>query len=378
MSKTDIEKEAWRNASIAAHIPSREIGIDYFQATHPEILFRECSHYVELVSNPDQLPQILTRAIRVAVGRRGVAVVVIPGDVALSPLTAKIPHWTFPQPALLRPEDEDIESLAKLLNGGKRITMLCGAGCAGAHKEVVSLAGRLKAPIVHSFRGKEYLEYDNPFDVGMTGLIGFASGYAAMKDCDTLLMLGTDFPYRAFYPEDARIAQVDIRPEALGNRCSLTLGLLGSVKETIDALLPHLSEKTDSEHLDGALADYKKAREALDALAESKPDSSIIHPQYITKAPERTCRRRRDRDLRRGHTGHLDRALSEGQWQASYYWLVQSWFDGKCDAACYRGTSCQSQTPSDFTVWRRRIFHDDGRFHYTEPSGIAGESDRFE
>ena len=269
--------------AIAAHIPSREIGIDYFQATHPEILFRECSHYVELVSNPDQLPQILTRAIRVAVGRRGVAVVVIPGDVALSPLTAKIPHWTFPQPALLRPEDKDIESLAKLLNGGKRITMLCGAGCAGAHKEVVSLAGRLKAPIVHSFRGKEYLEYDNPFDVGMTGLIGFASGYAAMKDCDILLMLGTDFPYRAFYPENARIAQVDIRPEALGNRCSLTLGLLGSVKETIDALLPHLSEKTDSGHLDSALADYKKAREALDALAESKPDSSIIHPQYITK-----------------------------------------------------------------------------------------------
>jgi pyruvate dehydrogenase (quinone) len=269
--------------AIAAHIPSSEIGIDYFQATHPESLFKDCSHYVELVSNPDQLPQILTRAIRVAIARRGVAVVVIPGDVALKPLAAKVPRWLVPSKPLLRPTDDDLGRLASMLNEGRRITMLCGAGCAGAHEDVIALAKRLKAPIVHAFRGKEHLEYDNPYDVGMTGLVGFASGYAAMKNCDTLLMLGTDFPYRAFYPETARIAQVDLRPEALGNRCPLELGLLGGVKETIEALLPTVQEKTDTRHLDDAVADYKKARRDLDALAESGPNSTIIHPQYVTR-----------------------------------------------------------------------------------------------
>jgi pyruvate dehydrogenase (quinone) len=269
--------------AIAAHIPSSEIGIDFFQATHPEALFKECSHYVELVSNPDQLPQILTRAIRVAIAKRGVAVVVIPGDIALQPVEAKVPRWLVPTKPVLRPSDDDLRHLASFLNQGSRVTLFAGAGCAGAHDEVVALAKRLKAPIVHAFRGKEHIEYDNPYDVGMTGLVGFASGYAAMKNCDTLLLLGTDFPYRAFYPETARIAQVDLRPEALGNRCPLELGLLGGVKETLDALLPAIAERTDTSHLDDAVADYKKARRDLDALAESGPHSSIIHPQYVTR-----------------------------------------------------------------------------------------------
>lgn len=269
--------------AIAAHIPSSEIGIDYFQATHPESLFKDCSHYVELVSNPAQLPQILTRAIRVAVGKRGVAVVVIPGDIALRELPAKVPQWLLPAKPEQRPVDTELQKLAEILNSGSKITLFCGAGCAGAHDKVVALAERLKAPIVHAFRGKEYLEYDNPYDVGMTGLVGFASGYAAMKACDTLLLLGTDFPYRAFYPETARIAQIDIRPEALGNRCPIDLGLLGNVKETLDALLPLLPEKTDRKHLDAALAHYQKAREDLDALAENGPGSKTIHPQYVTR-----------------------------------------------------------------------------------------------
>jgi pyruvate dehydrogenase (quinone) len=279
----DCQRNGVPVLAIAAHIPSSEIGIDYFQATHPESLFKECSHYVELVSNPDQLPQILTRAIRVAVARRGVAVVVMPGDVALRQIEAEPPRWLAPPRPVLRPADGDLENLAALLNEGRRVTMLCGAGCAGAHAEVVALAGKLKAPIVHAFRGKEHLEYDNPYDVGMTGLVGFASGYAAMKDCDTLLLLGTDFPYRAFYPEGARIAQIDVRPEALGNRCPIELGLLGDVKETVLALLPAIVAKTDSGHLDAAVNHYKKARQDLDALAESRPGSDIIHPQYVTR-----------------------------------------------------------------------------------------------
>src|ERR1700690_3807247 len=279
----DCQRSGVPVLAIAAHIPSSEIGIDYFQATHPESLFKDCSHYVELVSNPGQLPQILKRAIRVAVAKRGVAVIVLPGDVALKEIDAEVPEWISPSAPFSRADAIDIDRLANFLTGASRVTMFCGAGCAGAHDEVVELARKLKAPIVHAFRGKEFIEYDNPYDVGMTGLVGFASGYAAMKNCDALLMLGTDFPYRAFYPERAKIAQIDIRPEALANRCSLHLGLLGTVKDTLEAVLPALKEKTDSSHLNDALIDYKKARKALDELAESGPNSDIIHPQYVTR-----------------------------------------------------------------------------------------------
>ena len=279
----DCQRNGAPVLAIAAHIPSSEIGIDYFQATHPENLFKDCSHYVELVSNPKQLPQILKRAIRVAIARRGVAVVVLPGDVALMNIDADVPEWIVPTAPVLRPSPSDVAQLANFLNQASRVTLFCGAGCAGAHALIVELARKLKAPIVHAFRGKEFVEYDNPYDVGMTGLVGFASGYAAMKNCDALLLLGTDFPYRAFYPERARIAQIDVRPEALGNRCSLHLGLLGTVKDTLDALLPAISEKSDTSHLDDALADYAKARKDLDALAESGPDSKIIHPQYVMR-----------------------------------------------------------------------------------------------
>jgi pyruvate dehydrogenase (quinone) len=279
----DCQRSGVPVLAIAAHIPSSEIGIDYFQATHPESLFKDCSHYVELVSSPGQLAQILRRAIRVAIAKRGVAVVVMPGDVALMKIEADVPEWIVPTRPVVRPSNSEVQGLAGFLNGAARVTLFCGAGCAGAHAEVVELALKLKAPIVHSFRGKEFLEYDNPYDVGMTGLVGFASGYLAMKNCDALLMLGTDFPYRAFYPEYAKIAQVDVRPEALGNRCSLHLGLLGTVKDTLDALLPAIKEKTDDSHLSDALADYKKARRDLDALAESRPSSSTIHPQYVTR-----------------------------------------------------------------------------------------------
>src|SRR5215469_2866631 len=269
--------------AIAAHIPSTEIGIDYFQATHPEILFKECSHYVELVSDPDLVAQVLTRAMRVAVAKRGVAVVVIPGDVALRPTNAPDPVWLLPARPILRPEDHEIDQLASLLNRSENVTLLCGAGSAGAHDEIMALAERLKAPIVHTLRGKEFMEYDNPFDVGMTGLIGFASGYKAMKACDTLLVLGADFPYRQFFPEGARIAQVDVRPEALGNRCPLSVGLLGDVKHTVAALLPKITSRSDGSHLERALGDYARARRELDALAEVDDGTRLIHPQAVTR-----------------------------------------------------------------------------------------------
>jgi pyruvate dehydrogenase (quinone) len=183
----------------------------------------------------------------------------------------------------VRPNEDEIGRLAELLNRGRRVTLLCGAGCEGAHDEVIELAGKLKAPIVHAMRGKEHIEYDNPFDVGMTGLIGFASGYWAMKDCDTLLMLGTNFPYRQFFPKDARIAQIDISAASLGNRCPLDIGVIGTVRDTLEALLPLIEEKTESDHLEDSLDDYRRARADLDALAESGPNSKVIHPQYVSR-----------------------------------------------------------------------------------------------
>ena len=279
----DCQRSRVPVVAIAAHIPSAEIGGSYFQETHPEKLFAECAHYVELVSNVEQMPRILDKAIRIAVAQRGVAVVVIPGDIALQSTGAKAATWLAPNPAVVRPSDADLDALAKLLDDGDRITLMCGAGCAGAHAEVVALAAALKAPVVHSLRGKEHVEYDNPFDVGMTGLIGFSSGYAAMKQCDTLLLLGTDFPYRQFYPEDARILQIDIRPESLGNRCHLTMGAVGDVKATVAALLPRLRKRTDSSFLDAALDHYRKARAGLDKLAEGKPGGKVIHPQYVAR-----------------------------------------------------------------------------------------------
>lgn len=269
--------------AIAAHIPSSEIGSGYFQATHPEILFQECSHYVELVSNPALLPRVLERAIREAVAKRGVAVVVIPGDVALSSTDVAAPSWTMPRPPVLTPNPDDVTALADLLNQSARVTLMCGAGSAGAHAEIIELAGKLNAPIVHSLRGKEFVEHDNPFDVGMTGLIGFSSGYHAMRNCDTLLLVGTDFPYRQFYPEHAKVAQIDCRAESLGNRRRLDLGVLGDVKTTLASLMPHLSQKSDATFLKAALEHYKKARHELDQLAVIEPGDKNIHPQAVAR-----------------------------------------------------------------------------------------------
>ena len=276
--------------AIAAHIPSPEIGSGYFQETHPQSLFQECSHYCEFISVANQMPRVLATAIREAVGKRGVSVVVIPGDVALQPASNAPPpkaEGLLPRPPIVTPSRADLDRLAALLNGeDDRITILCGSGCQGAHDELLALAERLKAPMVHALRGKEHVEWDNPYDVGMTGLIGFASGYYAMRDCDVLLMLGTDFPYRQFYPEGSgvRIAQVDLRPENIGRRVPVDLGVVGDVRPTLTALLPLLKQKRDGTHLARAQQHYAKSRKELDHLAKGTPGKRLLHPQQIAKA----------------------------------------------------------------------------------------------
>jgi pyruvate dehydrogenase (quinone) len=270
--------------AIAAHIPSNEIGSNYFQETHPERLFLDCSHYCELVSQPAQMPRVLEIAMQTAISRQGVAVIVLPGDIALKEATTHEPRLRFkPTRPLLRPSDSDLSGLMNTLDSAERVTILAGAGCAGAHGELIEVADQLKAPIVHAMRGKEYIEYDNPFDVGMTGLLGFSSGYYAMMNCDTLLMLGTDFPYQQFFPEHATIIQIDNRPEQIGRRTKVDMGLVGDVKATLQALTPQLTPKQNRNHLDQCLEHYQKARKGLDDLATGVPGKKPIHPQYVAR-----------------------------------------------------------------------------------------------
>ncbi|WP_333894169.1 ubiquinone-dependent pyruvate dehydrogenase [Atlantibacter hermannii] len=268
--------------AIAAHIPSSEIGSGYFQETHPQELFRECSHYCELVSNPEQIPQVLAIAMRKAVLNRGVSVVVLPGDVALQPApeTASTHWYPAPQPVIV-PEESELKKLAQVLRYSSNIALMCGSGCAGAHEPLIAFAEKLKAPIVHALRGKEHVEYDNPYDVGMTGLIGFSSGYHTLMNADTVILLGTQFPYRAFYPTDAKIIQIDINPGSIGAHSKVDIALVGDIRATLTALLPMLEEKTDRKFLDKALENYQEARKGLDDLA--KPGDKQIHPQYLAQ-----------------------------------------------------------------------------------------------
>lgn len=269
--------------AIAAQIPSAEIGSGYFQETHPEHLFAQCSHYCELISQPEQMPRVLEIAMQTAIARRGVSVVAIPGDIALRHAVEEEPRLHFPPPKpTVCPAEDEIDKLAKVLNGAKKVTILGGAGCAGAHAELMAVAGKLNAPIVHALRGKEFIEYDN-FDVGMTGLLGFSSGYFSMMDCDTLLMVGTDFPYRDFFPKQATIIQIDLRGEQLGRRAKVDLGLVGDARTTLQALLPKLKQNSDDKHLRRSLEHYREARKGLDELATEGAERQGSHPQFVAR-----------------------------------------------------------------------------------------------
>ena len=269
--------------AIAAHIPTSEIGSGYFQETHPQELFRECSVYVEYAADPIQMPRILRTAMQAALAQRGVAVVVIPGDVALAEAVDDTVTAVKASSPKVVPSDDELKHAADLLNDAKKITILAGAGAEGAHDQVIALADQLGAPIVHTLRSKQFIEYDNPFDVGMTGLLGFASGYRAMENCDTLLMLDSDFPYRPFLPDQAEVIQIDLRGEHLGRRIPLELGLVGDVGDTVDALLPLLQRHQNRSHLEESLTHYAKTRAKLDDRATPRKGKQPLHPQYVAR-----------------------------------------------------------------------------------------------
>jgi pyruvate dehydrogenase (quinone) len=271
--------------AIASHIPTSEIGTGYFQETHPEILFKECSHYCELISNPKQFERVLHIAMQSAVGKGGVSVIVLPGDVAGMelPSDGSSRSLVSRRPAN-RPAEKDLAGLAELINTSKKVVLFCGIGCADSHAEVISLAEMLKSPVGHSYRGKPFVEYENPFDVGMSGLLGFGAAYEAMHECDLLLLLGTDFPYSKFLPTKPKIAQVDVRVENLGRRSKLDLGLWGDVGETIRALLPMVKAKTDRSFLDAMLGKTKEARRRLNVYVDHAGKRTPMHPEPVAAA----------------------------------------------------------------------------------------------
>lgn len=270
--------------AIAAQIPSVEIGTQYFQETHPETTFKECSAYCELIGHASQAVRNIEVAIQTAVAQRGVAVLVIPGDINYEEIEAPEPRLpVLRSRATLVPAMDDLRAAADLLNTADKVTILAGAGCAQAHAELLQIAERLGAPVVHALRGKESVEGNNPYDVGMSGLLGFTSGHEAIMAADALLMLGTDFPYTQFLPQETRTVQVDLRGEHIGRRTRVEVGLVGDVAATVQALLPILNHKRNRDHLEKALENYRDARQNLDELATGTPGDTSMHPQYVAR-----------------------------------------------------------------------------------------------
>lgn len=269
--------------ALASHIPSSEIGLGYFQETHPELLFRECSHYCEMISNPEQMPRLLQTAIQNAIGQGGVSVVTLPGDIADKPAPEKsIESALVTERPSVRPGESEIAKLVEMIDQAEKVTLFCGSGTAGAHDEVMEFAEKLKAPVGHALRGKEWIEYDNPFDVGMSGLLGYGAAYEATHECDLLILLGTDFPYNAFLPDDVKIAQVDVRPEHLGRRSKLDLAIWGDVRETLRCLIPLVRTKSSRRFLDRMLKKHAEALEGVVSAYTRKVDKHVpIHPEYV-------------------------------------------------------------------------------------------------
>ncbi|MDI3419394.1 pyruvate dehydrogenase [Streptomyces luteolus] len=269
--------------ALASQIPSSEIGLSFFQETHPDRLFRECSHYSELISSPKQMPRLLQTAIQHAVGQGGVSVVALPGDVASEPAPEKAPEQALvTERPSVRPGDSEIDKLVDLIDEADRITLFCGSGTAGAHQEVMEFAEAVKSPVGHALRGKEWIQYDNPYDVGMSGLLGYGAAYEATHECDLLILLGTDFPYNAFLPDDVKIVQVDVRPQHLGRRSKLDLAVWGDVRETLRCLTPRVRPKSDRRFLDKMLKKHAEALEGVVKAYTRKVEKHVpIHPEYV-------------------------------------------------------------------------------------------------
>lgn len=269
--------------AIASHIPSAQIGTGFFQETHPDRLFTECSVYSEMISSAAQAPRVINSAIHHALGGPGVAVLTLPGDVADLDAPPAVPDVACrPRPPRVVPDADAVRELAAAIDAAKKVTIFAGVGVRGAHDDVVALADKIAAPVGHSLRGKEVIQYDNPFDVGMSGLLGYGAAFDAMHDADLLLLLGTDFPYDQFLPESVRTAQVDVDPTHLGRRTRLDLAVVGDVGETVRLLLPQVTAKKDRSFLTKMRAQHEKAMGGVVGAYTKKPAKDApIHPELV-------------------------------------------------------------------------------------------------
>ncbi len=268
--------------AIASHIPSPQIGTSFFQETHPEQLLAEASVYAEVANSPRQAARILHIATQTAIAKSGVGVLVLPGDIAAAE-AVEVPALgaLSCRPPAHVPQPEVVDELAELLNAAGKVTLFCGAGVRGAHSQVMELAGRLNAPVGHAFGGKEWIQFDNPYEVGMSGLLGYGAAYDAMHEADLVVLLGTDFPYDQFLPH-RKIVQIDRNGERLGRRAKLDLAVEGDVLATIEAVLPKLTQKSDRAFLDKMLREHcKKLEKVVDAYTKNVEKHTPIHPEYV-------------------------------------------------------------------------------------------------
>lgn len=276
----DAQRSGAPVLAIASHIPSSQIGQGYFQETHPDRLFTDCSDYCELVSTAEQAPRVVHAAVRHAVQNRSVSVVTLPGDVADLEVAAEAPAHVPVRRGVMVPTVDAVQELAAALNGAEKVALFCGEGVRGAHAEVMQLADTLAAPVAHSLRGKDAIQFDNPFDVGMTGLLGYGAAAAGIEDADLLVMLGTDFPYDQFLP-DVRTVQVDTDAAVIGRRTDVDLPIQGDVRSVVDAVLPLVERKTDRRFLEKMLDKHERLMtKAVGAYTHDVLDMRPIHPEY--------------------------------------------------------------------------------------------------
>jgi len=278
----DAHRSSASVLAIASTIPTKEFGTDYFQETNIFKLFDDCSCYNQMAATTTQFPRMLQAALQHAVQKKGVAVLGLPGDITNLP--AVDPETTttlFRSKPIVRPSDNELRQLAELLNSHKKITVYCGLGAAEAHDELIKLAGKLKSPIAYSYKAKMAIQYANQYEVGLTGLLGVPSAYQSMHECELLILLGTDFPYTPFMPVHNKIVQIDIKPENLGRRAKLEMGLCGDVKDTLQALLPMIQEKDDPVFLERQLEYYKDVKKNLLFYVNDPGKPNAIHPEYV-------------------------------------------------------------------------------------------------
>ena len=278
----DAHRSSASVLAIASTIPTKEFGTGYFQETNTIKLFDDCSCYNQMAVTPAQLPRMLQTAIQNAVHKKGVAVLGLPGDITNLPAAdAETTTMLFRNRPVVRPSEDELLQLAELLNSNQKVTLFCGLGAAEAHDEIIQLAEKLKAPIAYTYKGKMAIQYDNPYEVGLTGLLGIPSAYRAMHECELLLLLGTDFPYTPFMPVKNKIVQIDIKPENLGRRAKLELGLCGDVKDTLQALIPLIELKKDGDFLALQLEFHKEVKKNLQNYVEDTGKPNAIHPEYV-------------------------------------------------------------------------------------------------